>query len=185
MRADAQRNAEHLVATAREVFAERGLDAPLDDIAKAAGLGSGTLYRHFANRDELVEAVYRDQVAKLAHRADELLAKYPNEPLRALETWMRAQVKFVSQQRGLGVRLKAMVDPNGEAMRWCKDTLREAAEKLLAAAAPAGIRPDIAPYDLLRIGHGIGLATETSSPKDAERLVGLMLCGLLVPAAAQ
>ena len=180
MRADALRNCQLLLATAREVFLERGLDAPLDEIAKRAGLGPGTLYRHFPNRDALVEAVYRDQVNELTRRADELLAEYPDQPLVALEQWMRAQVRFVSSQRGLGMRIKAMVDPHGETMVLCKNQLRAAAGKLLAAAATAGVRTDLEPYDLLRIGHGIGLATETCSEEaEADRLIDVMLAGLV------
>lgn len=183
MRADALRNCQLLLTTAREVFAERGLDAPLDEIAKRAGLGPGTLYRHFPNRDALVEAVYKDQVKELATRADELLAEYPDRPLVALEQWMRAQVRFVASQRGLGHRMKAMVDPQGATMVWCKEQLRAAAGKLLAAARPAGVRSDLEPYDLLRIGHGIGLATETCQGDDMDRLLDVMLAGLVAPVA--
>jgi AcrR family transcriptional regulator len=181
MRADARRNSQVLIDTARVVFIEKGPDAPLDEIAKRAGVGPGTLYRHFPNRDALIEAVYRDQVSQLADKAAELLAAYPDEPIMALEQWMRAQVRFVGHQRGLGIRLKAMVDPNGDTMAWCKDRLRSAAQLLLEAAVPAGVRADLQPYDLLRIGHGIGLATETGTPEDAERLIQVMLSGLRTP----
>ncbi|HEX4723623.1 MAG TPA: helix-turn-helix domain-containing protein [Pseudonocardiaceae bacterium] len=178
MRADARRNSQVLIDTARAVFVEKGPDAPLDEIAKRAGVGPGTLYRHFPNRDALIEAVYRDQVSELANEAVELLKSYPDEPIVALEQWMRAQVLFVGHQRGLGFRLKAMVDPNGETMTWCKGQLRGAAQLLLDAAVPAGVRADLQPYDLLRIGHGIGLATETGTAEDRERLTKIMLAGL-------
>src|SRR5262249_37284249 len=135
----------------------------------------------FPNRDALVEAVYRDQVTELTRRADELLAEYPDRPLRAMELWMRAQVRFVASQRGLGTRIEAMVDPHGETMVWCKEQLRLAAGKLLTAAASAGVRTDLQPYDLLRIGHGIGLATETCSGEEADRLIDIMLAGLVAP----
>ncbi|HEX9337537.1 MAG TPA: helix-turn-helix domain-containing protein [Pseudonocardiaceae bacterium] len=179
MRADARRNCQALLDAARELFGEKGPDAPLDEIAKRAGVGPGTLYRHFPNRDALIEAVYRDDVSTLTDRAAELLAEHPDEPLVALEQWMRAQVQFVRRQHGQGIRLKAMVDPHGATMAWCKGRLRDAAELLLTAAGPAGVRADLWPYDLLRIGHGIGLATETSSDEDAERLIEVMLAGLV------
>jgi AcrR family transcriptional regulator len=183
MRADARRNCDLLIATARAVFAEKGAEAPLDEIAKRAGVGPGTLYRHFPNRDALVEAVYRDEVSELADRATDLLAEHPDEPLVALDEWMRLQVKFVNHRRGLGSRLKPMVDPAGETMVYCKERLRAAAGALLAAAVPAGIRADLQPYDLLRIGHGIGLMTEMGTNADAERLTEVMLNGLRDPAA--
>jgi AcrR family transcriptional regulator len=184
MRADARRNSDLLIATARTVFAEKGAEAPLDEIAKRAGVGPGTLYRHFPNRDALVEAVYKDEVSELADLADELLAAHPDEPLVALDEWMRAQIKFVNHRRGLGARLKPMVDPAGETMVWCKARFREAAETLLAAARPAGVRADLQPYDLLRLGHGIGLMTEMGDEKDAERMTQVMLCGLRDQAAS-
>lgn len=178
MRADAQRNAQVLLATAREVFAEKGPDAPLDEIAKRAGVGPGTLYRHFPNRDALIEAVYRDQVAELSGKARELIEAHPDEPLVALELWMRAQVHFVNHQRGLGVRLKAVVDPNSEVMALCKSQMRTAVEELIEFARPVGLRKDLAAYDLMRIGHGLGLATETASEDEVERLVQIMVNGL-------
>jgi AcrR family transcriptional regulator len=177
MRADARRNSELLVATAREVFAEKGAEAPLDEIAKRAGVGAGTLYRHFPNRDALVEAVYRGEVSELADRATALLAEHP--PDIALTEWMRAQVRFVSHRRGLATSLKATLSRTSETMVWCKNRLLGSAEELLEAAKQEGtIRADLEPYDLLRLGHGIAVAAELGSETDGERLIEVMLNGL-------
>jgi AcrR family transcriptional regulator len=177
MRADARRNSELLIATAREVFAEKGAEAPLDEIAKRAGVGAGTLYRHFPNRDALVEAVYRGEVSELADRASALLAEYP--PDVALAEWMRAQVRFISHRHGLAMSLKATLSRTSETMVWCKNRLLGSAEELLDAAIHAGaVRADLEPYDLLRLGHGIAVAAELGSESDGERLIEVMLNGL-------
>ncbi|HEY3610071.1 MAG TPA: helix-turn-helix domain-containing protein [Pseudonocardiaceae bacterium] len=177
MRADARRNGELLIATARAVFTEKGAEAPLDEIARRAGVGAGTLYRHFPNREALIEAVYRDEVNQLANLAGDLLAAH--SPAVALDEWMRAHVRFVAHRRGLATSLKAMLDPNGEAMVWCKATMLAAAEKMLDAGREAGtVRADLVPYDLLRLGHAIGIAAELGTAADSERMIQVMLVGL-------
>jgi AcrR family transcriptional regulator len=177
MRADARRNGELLVATARAVFAEKGAEAPLDEIAKRAGVGAGTLYRHFANRAELVEAVYRDEVNQIANLATELLAQH--EPGTALDEWMRAHVRFVTHRRGLATSLKAMLDPKSETLAWCKARMREAADEMLAACLAAGaVRTDLEPYDLLRLGHAIGMVADLGTTEDSDRMIDIMLVGL-------
>jgi AcrR family transcriptional regulator len=182
MRADARRNGELLIATARAVFAEKGAEAPLDEIAKRAGVGAGTLYRHFPNREALVEAVYRDEVNQLANLASELLAS--RSPSVALDEWMRAHVGFVAHRRGLATSLKAMLDPNGETMAWCKARILDAAEKMLDAGREAGtVRPDLVPYDLLRLGHAVGIVAELGTAADSERMTQVMLVGLRVQPA--
>jgi AcrR family transcriptional regulator len=177
MRADARRNEELLIATAREVFTEKGAEAPLDEIAKRAGVGAGTLYRHFPNRPALVEAVYRDEVDQLANLASELLDSCP--PAVALDEWMRAHVRFVAHRRGLATSLKAMLDPGGETMAWCKARILVAAEEMLVAGRKVGVvRPDVEPYDLLRLGHAMGIAVESGTAEDGERVIQIMLAGL-------
>jgi AcrR family transcriptional regulator len=177
MRADARRNCDLLITTAREVFTEKGAEAPLDEIAKRAGVGAGTLYRHFANREALVEAVYRGEVDTLANRASDLLAEYP--PGEALDRWMREQVMFVNHRRGLAANLKASLKRDSETMTWCRTRLITAAEQLLAAAAADGsVRPDIQPFDLLRLGHGLAVASEFGTEEDAERMLTVLLAGL-------
>lgn len=177
LRADARRNGELLIATARAVFTEKGAEAPLDEIAKRAGVGAGTLYRHFPNREALVEAVYRDEVNQLANLATELLAQH--EPAAALDAWMRAHVRFVTHRRGLAASLKAMLDTHGETLAWCKTTMLVAAEQMLAAGLAAGtVRADLEPYDLLRLGHAIGMVADLGTAADSERMIDIMLVGL-------
>jgi hypothetical protein len=125
----------------------------------------------------LVEAVYRGEVSELADRAAVLLAE--NAPDIALTEWMRAQVRFVSHRRGLAATLKATLSPTSDTMSWSKHVLLGSAEELLEAAQRAGtVRTDLEPYDLLRLGHGIAVATELGSESDAERLIEVMLSGL-------
>lgn len=177
MRADARRNCELLIATAREVFAEKGAEAPLDEIAKRAGVGAGTLYRHFANREALVEAVYRGEVNALANRATELLAEYP--PGEALDRWMLEQVRFVSHRRGLAANLKSSLKRDSETMIWCRTRLITAAEELVNAATAVGaIRPGVEPFDLLRLGHGLAVACEFGTHEDGDRMLDVVLAGL-------
>jgi AcrR family transcriptional regulator len=166
-----------LIATAREVFTEKGAEAPLDEIAKRAGVGAGTLYRHFPTRESLVEAVYRGEVDELAGLADKLLAEY--EPAEALTRWMREQVVFVNHRRGLARSLKETLRSGTETMEWCRTRLLTATEALLDACKAAGsVRPEIEPFDLLRLGHGLAIASEFGTRDDAERMLGVVLAGL-------
>ncbi|MBF6174787.1 TetR/AcrR family transcriptional regulator [Nocardia blacklockiae] len=176
MRADARRNYERIIECAREAFAEFGPEAPLDDIARRAGVGPGTLYRHFPNRDALIEAVYRSSIEALSARAYELIDTL--SPEEALEQWFRAQVDFVMDKRSLAVTLKAAIDRSSETFTLCSGLITAAAGALLRPVQEAGvIRDDIQPRDLLRLGHGIGAACETA-PDAAERLISVTLAGL-------
>ena len=179
MRADARRNYERILAVARDAFAELGPEAPLDDIARKAGVGAGTLYRRFPCRETLIEAVYRDDVERLSARAHELLETLP--PDEALAEWMRAQVEFATQKRGLATTLKAAMDRDGETFALCKTMLNDAVAAMLKAAQEAGtVRADLVPRDLLLMGHGI--AVSDASPETAERLLSVMIAGLRPPA---
>lgn len=177
MRADARRNAERLIAAARDAFAERGAEAPLDDIARRAGVGPGTLYRHFPTREALIEAVYRDDIAELTDLAYRLLDE--RAPGEALEAWVRAQVSFVTRRHGVAMTLKAMLDKDSETFAWVKATMLAAAGAILARAQDAGtVRPDVEPGDLLRLGHGIGMMTDGGTAEGGDRLLAVMLDGL-------
>jgi AcrR family transcriptional regulator len=160
---------------ARQAFAELGPEAPLDDIARRAGVGPGTLYRHFPHREALIAAVYRSSIEDLRRRAHELA-----ETCSALDAWMRAQVEFVMDKRGLAVTLKAALDHDSETFELCSTMANDAAATVLKPAQAAGlIRPDIQPRDLIRLGHGIGVACETA-PDAAERLLDVAFAGLRV-----
>lgn len=177
MRADARRNYERIVATAREVFLEHGIEAPLDDIAKRAQVGPGTLYRHFPTRDALIEAVYRTEIEELADSAHTLAKELP--PGDAVRAWMREQVRFVVYRAGLAAALKSAIDEDSETFRYCKDKLRTAVATVLEPAQADGtIRADLEPSDLLRLGHGIGASAKYADEAGMERLLSVVLDGL-------
>jgi AcrR family transcriptional regulator len=176
MRADARRNHERLVTTAREAFTEHGVEASLDDIAKRSGVGPGTLYRHFPTRDALLAAVYRGDVEALAARADELAQALP--PDEALSAWLRLQLDYIKHKYGLGAAVKTMLGKDSDTLVWCRDTMRGALGRLLTRAQEAGaVRPDVDAADVLRLVHGVGMASE-SAPEQADRLLSLVLDGL-------
>lgn len=176
MRADAQRNRERLLAAARPAFAEHGAEASLDDIARRAGVGPGTLYRHFPTREALIEAIYRDDIASLAALANELVAARPSE--QAIAEFMRAWVESVVSKRGMKAALTAATDRDSELFAWCRDTLFAAVEALVVKARVDGVvRPDLEARDLLRLCAGIGGAIG-DTPDGAERLLSFALDGV-------
>jgi AcrR family transcriptional regulator len=176
MRADARRNHARLLAAAREAFGELGMDAPMDDIAKRAAVGPGTLYRHFATREELLAAVYRADVEALAAQADEFAATMPAG--EALLAWLSVQLDYVKNKHGLGAAVKAMLGTDSETLTFGRDTLRAAVGRLLTAARATGeIRSDVDAADVLRLVHGVGIACE-SAPDGADRLLSYVLDGL-------
>lgn len=180
MRVDARRNYERLITAAREAFTEHGAEAHLDDIARRANVGPGTLYRHFPSREALLVAVYRGDVEALAEHAKELADQLP--PGEALDTWLRLQLDYLKVKRGLGAAVKAMLAADSETLAYCKDTMRGALRELLGRAQEAGvIRSDVDAPTVLRLVHGVGLASE-SAPEDADRLLSIVLDGLRPPA---
>jgi AcrR family transcriptional regulator len=177
MRADARRNYELIVTTAREVFFEHGVEAPLDDIVKLAGVGAGTLYRHFPNRDVLIEAVYRQEIEEIAERAY-LLAK-ERSPEEAVRDWMYEMIRFHCERSDLTVALKAAIDEDSETFQYCKTKLREAAWALLEAAQAAGVvRGDLEAVDLMRLSHGIAASAKFADEAGRERMVSVLMNGL-------
>jgi AcrR family transcriptional regulator len=182
MRADARRSRAKLLDAATAAFAEHGADAPLDDIARRAGVGIGTLYRHFPTRLDLQAAVYRSQVQTVCEAADELLVTA--SPEQALLGWVRALAAYLVTKRGLANALIGAVGKDSELMNGCMTAMREAAGRLVSNAHDTGVlRPDVSERDLLRLVHGIAVATE-QSPGDTDRLMGLMLDGLRARPAA-
>ena len=188
MRADARRNRQRLLDAALQAYTEHGADdASLDEIARRAGVGIGTLYRHFPDRRALLEAVYRDQVEDLCTGARKLQAEAaPGLAGEALERWLRALVGFAATKRNLTSSI--MSGPaKSEVATSCSAMIRESVEGLLAEAQRAGaIRPDVDAVDLLRMSHAISIAADlpNSHPDQADRLMAVMLAGLR-PAAAQ
>ncbi|MCR6485906.1 TetR/AcrR family transcriptional regulator [Amycolatopsis sp. OK19-0408] len=177
MRADARRNYERIVATAKELFAEQGADVPLDDIAKRAGVGAGTLYRHFPTREKLIETVYRNEIEELADRAAALNAELP--PWEALEAWLNEQVRWVVERHKLATILKESIDSGSETFHYCQTRLREATGMLVGSAQEAGlVRADISGVDVLRLGHGAGMAVRNCSPDEGKLVLSVILDGL-------
>lgn len=185
LRADARRNRDAVLAAAAEAFATRGVEAPLEDIARAAGVGVGTLYRHFPTREALVFGVYSREVEQLAASAPELSAEL--EPAEALREWMRRFVHYAATKRGLIGMLRTMMADDTDLFDRTKAQIGAAAADLLARAAAAGqVRDDITAEDLVRSMGGICMASGRDGASDcAGRLVDLVFDGLRygVPAA--
>jgi AcrR family transcriptional regulator len=178
LRKDAQRNRDKLLAAAVELFAERGTDGSLEEVAKRAGVGIGTLYRHFPTRDALVEAAYRNEVAQLRAAADELLAELP--PDAALEAWMRRFVDYGSAKRGMRDALQSIAGGGASLFADTRGQVIEAVAVLLRAGAEAGtLRADVEPEDVLRAMGAIWLVAEGDDfAEQAMRILRLVLDGL-------
>jgi AcrR family transcriptional regulator len=176
MRADARRNYERLLAEAKNAFLEHGADAPLEEIARRAGVGIGTLYRHFPTRLALQEAVYHEEVDQLCASAYGLLESEP--PGAALAAWMRAFTAYAASKRGLTATLKEVIDLRSDLFDRCHNEIREAVGAVLADAQKAGTaRPEVTTNDLLRLTHGLSVATERD-PASTDRLLSFLLDGL-------
>ena len=177
MRADAQRNNDNLLTAAVAAFSERGVEVSLEDVARRAGVGIGTLYRHFPTRDALIEAVYRREVELMCDAADDLLRRLPAD--EALAEWMHRFVRYVATKRGLSTALKAMVGLDSELFKYTHRRINGAVETVVSAAVRDGtIRADVEPADLLRGLSGICLAADPDLDGIATRLVGLLMDGL-------
>ncbi|WP_162259395.1 TetR/AcrR family transcriptional regulator [Phycicoccus sp. Soil803] len=180
MRADAARNRSRLLDAATAAFADRGADASLDDIAKAAGLGIGTLYRHFPTREDLVLAVYGAQIDALDQRSRELATS--DDPGEALREWMRGFVDFYAVKQGMVTLLRTMMNGSRAGQfEQTRATMRAAAERVLAPATEAGvIRQDVAAPELIRALGGICLTSDPKStpPSSTLALVDLVYDGL-------
>jgi AcrR family transcriptional regulator len=174
MRADARRNYDRLVAAARAVFAADGTSAPLEDVAERAGVGIGTLYRHFPTRQALLEAVYIDEVEAIALAAAELAEL---EPWEALTQWLHRYVGFAATKRALTQALLE-TDPDSNVLGSCRTALMSAGTALLERAQQAGVvRTDTSFTDVGRMVGGIAMVP-TADPGQQERLLALALDGL-------
>ena len=175
-RADALRNYEKLVAAAREAFTEADRSASLEDIARRAGVGIGTLYRNFPTRADLVEAIYVDEVEALARSADESAEL---EPWEALTTWLQRFVGYVATKQALAEELFAVADAERQAVfASCRSMLYAAGEPLLRRAQDEGIvRPDVTIEEVVRLVAGIA-KIPTDNPEDVRRVLAVALDGL-------
>jgi len=178
VRADAERNRGLLLATAKAAFADKGSGASMDEIARTAGVGAGTLYRHFPNRDALIEAVYLNETQQLAQAATELAASF--SPVEALRAWMRLFVDYIATKKVLASALSAMVGGSTElyATSWAR--ISGAMSLLVERARAAGdIRPDADPADLLRALAGFTYgAASPDWQASALRLIDILMDGL-------
>jgi AcrR family transcriptional regulator len=178
LRADAQRNRDRLLDAAAHAFSQAGPEVTLEAIARDAGVGIGTLYRHFPTREALVEATYRNELARLCDAADDLLATLP--PDEAMRTWMDRFVDYMTTKRGMADALRAVIASGGNPFSESRDRLTAAVATLLAAGATAGtVRRDATPADVLSSLSGISLtAAEPSRRDQAGRLLDLLMDGL-------
>jgi AcrR family transcriptional regulator len=174
-RADARRNYEALLLAAREAFSVDGSDATLDDIARRAQLGIGTLYRHFPTRQHLLEAVYVDEFEAISQRADQL-ASLP--PWDALVAWLREFVGYAATKRALAQEMLTSIDRDAEVFRASREAITTAGEMLLQRAQDAGAaRPDAQFGDIARLMGGIATAA-CNDTEQVERLLDIVLHGL-------
>ena len=177
-RADAQRNRDGLLGAAKAAFAEAGPEASLDEIARRARVGIGTLYRHFPTRDAIVEAVYRREVQQLADAAPRLADSLP--PAEALRAWMRLFIDYIAAKKVIAPALKSLVGGGSALYADSGARINEAIALLVERARASGdIRPDADSADLLRAL--IGFAYVNSAPDweaSARRLIDLLIDGL-------
>ena len=178
IRADAQRNREKLLTAATAAFADHGTDVSLEQIAKRAGVGIGTLYRHFPTRDALVEAAYRTEVERLTGAAEALLAEHP--PDVALAEWMERFVAYAVAKRGMKGALQSVVASRSDLFTNTKDDLLSAIGTLLDAGVAAGrIRADVDAEDVLRAMSAIWqINDEPGWQEQARTLLRLLMDGL-------
>ena len=180
MRADARRNYEQLVEQAKVAFAESGADASLDEIARRAGVASGTLYRHFPTRLDLIEAVLAGQIAELADLGRRLATA--EDPFDALYTWLRAALRHGLAYRGLSAAvMNSALDSEGELVSTWHAEMFEVGTALLARARESGIIvEDADDADVLKMIGAIAWAAQDSpdSSAQADRLLSLLMNGL-------
>ena len=176
LRADAQRSLDALLQAAKEVFATSGVDAPVREIAAKAGLGVGTVYRHFPHRSELIAAVFRREIDACAEAAVALAEQH--DPFDALSQWMQRFSAFFATKRGLAGALHSG-EPAYEALPGLFEArLRPALQSLLASALAAGqIRGDVAADDLLGAVARLSMS-EVDGPEQSRRMVALLADGL-------
>ena len=176
-RTDALRNRDRILDVAKQAFTRFGAEASLDDIAKQAGVGPGTLYRHFPTRDALIESVYRSEVEKLAAAERKFAEAMP--PAEALRAWMLLFVDHIAAKQIIAPALNAIVGGPSKLYEGSRSQIQEAIEALVKRAIKSGdIRSDLDPFDLLRALIGVShVATGPDWPQSARRLVDILIAG--------
>jgi AcrR family transcriptional regulator len=176
-RADAQRNRERILEVAKQAFTRSGANVSLDDVAKQASVGPGTLYRHFPTRDALLEAVYRTEVEKLA--AAEPKFAETMAPVEALQAWMLLFVDYIAAKQIIAPALNTLVGGPSKVYESTRDLIQGAINALVNRAVESGdIRSDLDPFDLLRALIGVSsVASEPDWPQSAKRLVQILIRG--------
>ncbi|HEY2090091.1 MAG TPA: TetR/AcrR family transcriptional regulator [Mycobacterium sp.] len=176
VRSDARRNREKLLEVATAAFAAAdGRPVSLESIARDAGVGIGTLYRHFPNREALVEAIYRTELAEVAVAAEQLLKRHP--PKTALRRWMDRYASFVAAKRGMAESLQAIFESGAMEPTQTRDSILGAVGMLLRAGADDGsLRSDVQAEDVL--SSLIGLMLASGSPEQTGRLLDLLVAGV-------
>jgi AcrR family transcriptional regulator len=170
MRADARRNYDRLVETAGRVFRERGYDAPLDDIAKQAGVGPGTLYRHFPTRDALIDAVMQNWIAGVNDSADKALAREGDAKAR-LMAWFEEYAARLTVHKGVAAKITCALGDESSPMRDKCQTYAAANERVLTALRAEGaVRPHVESLEVLRLLGGVAtVADQGALPPEAVR----------------
>src|SRR3954453_16883131 len=182
LRADAQRNYDKIVETARSMFRERGADASLDEIAKRAGVGPGTLYRHFPTREVLIDAVMRDWADRINADSDEAAAS-PLPPREALASWLSKFVENVGIYHGAAAKvMAAMDDPSSPIYRKCQVLVGANQKVLDSVRAKGALREGVDAREVIRIVSGIATVVDQSGIKadDAEPMLAIVLDGILL-----
>lgn len=175
-RADAQRNYEKVLAAAREAFAEGGESTSLEEIARRADVGIGTLYRNFPNRQALLEALYVDEVEEVCRAAADL--QEDADPWEALNSWFERFIGYIATKQALAAELLNYLEPDAPLFNVCRGTLFAAGEPLLKRAQEAGVvRSDVSIGDVIQMVVGIA-KIPASEPAQVERLVRVALDGL-------
>ena len=176
-RADAERNRDRVLKVAKEAFTRSGPDASLDDIAKQAGVGPGTLYRHFPSREALIEAVYRTEVEKLAAAERNFAETMP--PIEALRAWMLLFVDYIATKKIISAALNTLVGDPKRVFGASYNQVWEAMRALVKRAVKSGdIRKDLDPIDLLRALIGVSnVSTSPDWQQSARRLVEILISG--------
>ncbi len=176
-RTDAQRNRERILDVAKEAFTRSGANASLDDIAKDAGVGPGTLYRHFPTRDALIEAVYRTEVEKLAAAERKFADSMP--PIEALRAWMLLFIDYIATKQIIAPALNTFVGGPSKLYEGSRAQIQGAINALVKRAIESGdLRRDLEPFDLLRAL--VGVSNVASGPEwrqSARRLVDILITG--------